>query len=44
MLKNKILEKETLMQETAKMLEREREFRANVEAKKLAVCDEGTET
>jgi len=36
MLKNKILEKETLMQETAKLLEREKEFRASVEAKKLA--------
>jgi len=36
MLKNKILEKETLMQETAKLLEREKEFRAGVEARKLA--------
>lgn len=32
------------MQETAKLLEREREFRACVEAKKLAVSDEGSET
>ena len=32
------------MQETAKLLEREREFRAGVEVKKLAVSDEGTDT
>jgi hypothetical protein len=43
-IRQKLIEKDNLMQDTAILLEREKDFRTAIELKRLAVCDFGNET